>query len=533
MSFCACSEASVERSRIKPNQAETITKNELFEEEEGLSYGAWRNSRTNEENIPVETFHSLLAVMQVGVHGDKGILYPRSSIIRESITLDGLWEFSLSKDSSCATTGHCFQNSDVNDEDVELMPVPASYNDVSTNTKVRDHVGIARYYRRFVVPQGWQNKTVWLRFGSVCYAAEVYINEQHAVSHQIGHLPFEAEVTSLLKVHTFNNITVLVNNTLTNTTVPQGEVETLSSGRLAQTYTFDFFNYAGIDRSVVLYTTADTYIDDITITTTISGTSGIINYDVVLEGNDIVTHVVTVIDKEGNEIVSTNESLSGTLEVPEAILWWPYLMNENPGYLYTLRIDIFDEEGVWLDRYDQPFGIRELYWDNTSFKINGKPLYLRGFGRHEDSDIRGKGFDLPLIIRDHNLIKWIGANSYRTSHYPYAEEIMDLADSLGIMIVDECPAVNTEEVIAHVKSLDTTRPVTVVNNVNSTEDHSGQFIDILSFNKYSGWYEDEGDLDVVVKKVVDYAEAWHTEHNKPVLITEYGADTLEGLHFVS
>lgn len=97
-----------------------------------------------------------------------------------------------------------------------------------------------------------------------------------------------------------------------------------------------------------------------------------------------------------------------------------------------------------LDSYDQPFGIRELTWDNTTFKINGKPIYLRGFGRHEDSDIRGKGLDLPLIIRDHNLIRWIGANSYRTSHYPYAEEIMDLADSLGIMIIDECPAVNTQ-----------------------------------------------------------------------------------------
>lgn len=58
--------------------------------------------------------------------------------------------------------------------------------------------------------------------------------------------------------------------------------------------------------------------------------------------------------------------------------------------------------------------------------------------------IRGKGVDLPLITRDYNLIKWIGANSYRTSHYPYAEEIMDFADQQGIMIIDECPAVDTK-----------------------------------------------------------------------------------------
>jgi hypothetical protein len=55
--------------------------------------------------------------------------------------------------------------------------------------------------------------------------------------------------------------------------------------------------------------------------------------------------------------------------------------------------------------------------------------------------IRGKGHDFPLIARDYNLIKWIGANAYRTSHYPYSEEIMDFADREGIMIIDECPAV--------------------------------------------------------------------------------------------
>lgn len=55
--------------------------------------------------------------------------------------------------------------------------------------------------------------------------------------------------------------------------------------------------------------------------------------------------------------------------------------------------------------------------------------------------IRGKGLDMPLILKDFNLIHWIGANSFRTSHYPYAEEIMDQADAQGIVVIDECPAV--------------------------------------------------------------------------------------------
>ena len=94
-----------------------------------------------------------------------------------------------------------------------------------------------------------------------------------------------------------------------------------------------------------------------------------------------------------------------------------------------------------MDEYSLPVGLRQVSWDTSSFKINNRPFYFRGFGRHEDSNIRGKGLDLPLFARDYNLIKWMGANSYRTSHYPYADELMDFADRNGIVIIDECPGV--------------------------------------------------------------------------------------------
>jgi beta-glucuronidase len=60
------------------------------------------------------------------------------------------------------------------------------------------------------------------------------------------------------------------------------------------------------------------------------------------------------------------------------------------------------------------------------------------------SQLRGKGLDYTLLIRDYNLIAWLGANAYRTSHYPYAEEALDMADALGIMIIDESPACTIE-----------------------------------------------------------------------------------------
>jgi beta-glucuronidase len=63
---------------------------------------------------------------------------------------------------------------------------------------------------------------------------------------------------------------------------------------------------------------------------------------------------------------------------------------------------------------------------------------------HPIFQLRGKGLDLPLLTKDFNLLKWVGANAYRTSHYPYSEESMDFADEHGIMIIDECSSVNAE-----------------------------------------------------------------------------------------
>jgi len=83
----------------------------------------------------------------------------------------------------------------------------------------------------------------------------------------------------------------------------------------------------------------------------------------------------------------------GTLLVPKASPWWPYLMHPDPGYLYDLQFELFvagQEEGasdVLLDVYRLQVGIRSLSWSNDSLLLNGKPLYLRGFGRHEDSDV--------------------------------------------------------------------------------------------------------------------------------------------------
>ena len=188
---------------------------------------------------------------------------------------------------------------------------------------------------------------------------------------------------------------------------------------------------------------------------------------------------------------------------------------------------------------------------------------------------------MPILAKDFNLIKWIGANSFRTSHYPYSEELMDMADEEGIVVIDECPAVgiNTftdedllkqhlltiseliqrdknrpsvvmwsianepksdqaasaeyfKKVRAHARSLDTTRPLTAAISKEYNNDHMAQSLDVLMINKYYSWYGDTGYVQVIEKKMVDDMEKWHNTFDKPIMISEYGADTVAGLHQV-
>lgn len=168
-------------------------------------------------------------------------LYPHESETREVKSLDGIWNFvrgsELDPDQgvrdgwfaddlkSLSAPG---RRSSVDISPTILrMPVPSSYNDITTDRALRDHVGTVWYDRQFFVPPSWfaGGKQVWLRFGSVHYAATVWVNGQLVTAHQIGHLPFQADVSGALHSDgSANRVTVLCDNRLWPTTVPQGNV---------------------------------------------------------------------------------------------------------------------------------------------------------------------------------------------------------------------------------------------------------------------------------------------------------------------
>lgn len=337
----------------------------------------------------------------------KGLLYPRDSETREVRSLDGMWQLVRSDpyDPLQGIREKWFMDAlRKTGREIISMPVPASYNDITTDN-LRDHVGTVWYERTFFVPRSWKTmQRTWLRFSSVHYSAVVWINGRNATSHSIGHLPFESEISGLLSFGGDNRITVMCDNRLSNRTIPQGSVCKVATddGTVPiQSYTFDFFNYAGIHRSVHLYTTPLLHISDLEVTTQLTKEGlGRIDYRVWLDASKEGLQIqpiqlrVQLRDKDGHVAAQQiNKAVyHGTLLVPNATPWWPYLMHSDPGYLYNLQFELFvasneKELESLQDTYRLPVGIRSLSWDNDSLLLNGKPLYLRGFGRHEDSDV--------------------------------------------------------------------------------------------------------------------------------------------------
>lgn len=513
------------------------------------------------------------------------MLKPITTPTRDLVRLDGLWLFALDDEANPTPwTGRL-------DTALEA-PVPASYNDVFADQTIHDHVGWVWYQRTVRVPRGWAEERIVLRVDAATHEGVVYVDDKKVAEHVGGYTPFEADITDLADAGEEVRITIGVNNELTNETIPPGMITTDEVGRRKQGYRHDFYNYAGLARSVLLYSVPATHVTDVTVTTDVQDAAGIVDYRV--ESSEQAAVRVVLLDAQGGEVARATDR-SGRLTVLGAELWRP-----GRGYLYTLRIELAEGEDI-VDVYELPVGIRSVRVEGTQFLINGEPFYFRGFGKHEDSAIRGRGFDNVLMVHDFSLMKWIGANSFRTSHYPYAEEFLDYADRHGIVVIDETAAVGLnlgigggfhgrvtersfsptmfndatqashaqgireliardknhpsvvmwsianepesveegareyfEPLVSLARELDPSRPLTYANEYRGTfhNDRLADLFDVICLNRYYGWYVDTGDLDTAARKLEAELLGWEGSHGKPIIITEYGADTLAGLHAV-
>jgi beta-glucuronidase len=360
------------------------------------------------------------------------MLSPRESATRERMSLDGLWRFALDPGGVGRAERWWAGPLPGSAE----MPVPASFNDVVPTHETRYHVGDVWYQHMVRVPRGWDGQRIVVRLDAATHRATVWVGDAHVGEHEGGYTPFEFDVSEHVRPGQAARVTVVVNNELSWESIPPGYVEQLDDGRRVQQYFHDFFNYAGLHRSAWLYATPRTYLSDVTITTTeIDDATGVVAYRAVVDGDEGHELRVTVRNADGTEVARAGGS-EGSVRIEGVELWRP-----RAGYLYTLEVAVLDTSGNILDVYPQPFGVRTVAVDGHRFLINGQPFYFTGFGKHEDFAIHGRGHDLAVMVHDFGLLEWIGANSFRTSHYPYDEAVLDYADRHGVVVIDETAAV--------------------------------------------------------------------------------------------
>ncbi|WP_102342336.1 beta-glucuronidase [Galactobacillus timonensis] len=354
-------------------------------------------------------------------------LYPVVNSTRSFFALDGMWDFRFDPESIGKKEGWA----------VALpspipMPVPASFADFFTDAVDRDYCGDFWYAKDFFLNQYEEGKRIILRFGSVTHRCTVYVNGVEAGSHEGGFLPVVLDVTDLVKYGERNHIAVWANNELSETTLPCGTVKVRKDGRkIAKPY-FDFFNYSGIHRSVHVLSIPKESILDFDTRYELKGDDAVVHYSIRTNGTNPVT--VKLLDREGNQ-VAYSEGNEGSLFVANAHLW-----KVRNAYLYRLVMTIHGDAGI-IDSYESRIGIRTVRIEGTQILINEEPVYLKGYGKHEDFDILGRGFSWAVAKRDFECMKWTNANCFRTSHYPYAEEWYQMADEEGFLIIDEVPAV--------------------------------------------------------------------------------------------
>lgn len=513
------------------------------------------------------------------------MLYPINTETRTVVDLRGVWNFKLEREN------------DPNDvqtpiETEYVMAVPGSYNEQGVVDEIRAHVGNVWYEREFIIPKTFKEDRVVLRFASATHHATVYVDGQEVVKHSGGFLPFEVELTDELASVGKHRLTVKVNNILDYSTLPVGNYseEKRDDGSVVRKNNpnFDFFNYAGLHRPVKIYTTPKSYIEDIVIVTDINNEQeGVVDYTVKGNFDDNKKIKVSVIDEDG-EVVASESNFEGTITVNQPL----------NAYMYQLKVEIYDEDEL-IDSYEEPFGIRTVEVKDGQFLINNEPFYFKGFGKHEDTYYNGRGLNESANVLDIALFRWIGANSFRTSHYPYSEEMMRLADQQGIVVIDETTGVglhlsftallnndnsekpntweglNTkeahEQVIKELIARDKNHPSVVMwsvaNEPASMEDGAKEYfeplvhltrdldpqnrpvtivliltaqpdvdkvhelVDVICLNRYYGWYTQMADLQSAKNALTKELDKWgEIEPGKPIMFTEYGADTIVGFH---
>lgn len=492
-----------------------------------------------------------LAPYRVPPAAAPGLIDPTSRVVE---SLDGDWHFAVDPYDTCLRA-RWFEEKYV-DSDGRRYPVDFSFDQWRTVTVPGCwnllepewfwYEGSAVYVRDVGFEAGPAGERQFLHFEGANYATYVFLNREYLGWHQGGSTPFSFEVTGLLQAE--NRLLVVVVSTRRPDQVPSENT--------------DWFNYGGLHRGVSLVRVPASFIRDVFVALRPGSDHDVI--DVRVEVDGAATSATVELPELGVDQEFAVADGVGTAELavrPE--LWSP----DNPR-LYEVVVSTADDS--WRDR----IGFRELRVEGGSILLNGEPIWLKGVCQHEDSVERGRSLTADDIRRNFSLAKELGCSYVRLAHYPHSRAAARIADEVGLLLWEEVPVYwaidfgnpgtyadaanqlaelvrrdrnrasviiwsvgnenpDTDDRLAFMaglaglaKQLDPTRLTSVACLVDPSgpaiADRLVDHIDIIGINEYYGWYEPD------FSKLVALFD--NSRPAKPVVICEFGADAVAGLH---
>ena len=439
----------------------------------------------------------------------------------------------------------------------DVMEIPSDWN--TKDQRLFFYEGTVWFKKSFQAVPMKDYKTL-LYFGAVNYDCHVWVNGKKAGHHVGGFTAFNYDISDLL-VEGENTVIVKVDNKRHADAVP--------------TLIFDWWNYGGITRDVKLVKVPKVYLEDYSLQLVKS--EGVKNkyrqicFSAKLSQAEVGHQVLVHIPELQLEQLLTTDAegqVTAMLRVPakKLQLWSP----ENPK-LYRVELSLGNST------IGDEIGFRTIETRDKQILLNGKPIFLKGISIHEEKPNGGGRANSAEDAR--TLLSWakeLGCNFVRLAHYPHNEYMVREAEKMGILVWSEIPcywtiAWTNPETLANAKgqlrdmiardhnranviiwsianetphsaqrdtflgnlaqyarSLDNTRLISMAmevtgqsNYVNRLNDNMNEYVDVVSFNQYIGWYRDVNDAPKM---------KWEIPYNKPVIISEFGGGARYGLH---
>jgi beta-glucuronidase len=430
------------------------------------------------------------------------------------------------------------------------MDIPSDWN--SKDDRLFFYEGTVWFKKDFVYKKSAATKGI-LYFGAVNYDAKVYVNGKLVGTHIGGYTPFNFDVTNVL-VDGNNFVVVKVDNKRHKDNVP--------------TVNMDWWNYGGITRDVVLSQVPNTYIEDylVQLDKTKEGViSGWVKLNAAVANQSVTIAIAEL--KIKKQVVTDANGMANFEVKAKPVLWTP----ESPK-LYNVTLSKSDEN------ITDAIGFRTIKTKGKEILLNGKKVFLRGISIHEEAPFRqGRAWSKEDAVTLLTWAKELGCNYVRLAHYPHNETMVREAERMGLMVWSEVPVywtiswtnkdtyANAErqlhdmvyrdknrcavviwsianetphgddrdiflsKLAKYARQQDNTRLISMAmevtksaNNVNTLNDNMSEYVDIISFNQYLGWYRGNNESCKSMQWVIPY--------NKPVIVSEFGGEALQGLH---